>query len=250
MKGSMEQFWTFFAFPLNLILALLCAFFLYWLWKSRPECTLVRFLLSPSATISAVLLLLASCLWIGLTGDSGFVQSLFFVAALLYVQFVLFLIILRGWKPAGRPVRWRFLLVHAGLLLAMGAGFWGSPDSSESRVRLEKGQAVREAFRLDGRRDILAYELRLDDFKSEFSTDGRPVHYEAMVSVDGLESISITVNNPHSARLGEDIYLASVSESGCVFQIVREPWRYLAMAGIVMLLAGAFMLFVKGPVRR
>ena len=30
-------------------------------------------------------------------------------------------------------------------------------------------------------------------------------------------------------------------------QIVREPWRGLTLAGIVMLLLGAFMLFVAGP---
>ena len=53
----------------------------------------------------------------------------------------------------------------------------------------------------------------------------------------------------YSMRLGEEVYLTSVSDSGCVLQIVREPWRYFALAGILMLLAGAFMLFIKGPQR-
>ena len=69
------------------------------------------------------------------------------------------------------------------------------------------------------------------------------------MAVDGAVPVRITVNHPYSVRLGEDIYLASASEGGCVFQIVREPWRYFALAGILMLLAGAFLLFIKGPRR-
>ena len=55
--------------------------------------------------------------------------------------------------------------------------------------------------------------------------------------------------NEKNVRFGEDIYLTSVSDEGCVFQIVREPWRYFALVGILMLIAGAFMLFVGGPRR-
>jgi hypothetical protein len=87
------------------------------------------------------------------------------------------------------------------------------------------------------------------DYSTEYSSDGKPVHYEARVSVDGQVPATITVNNPLSIGIGRDIYLASISDDGCVFQIVIEPWRYLALAGIIMLLAGAFMLFIKGPVR-
>ena len=57
------------------------------------------------------------------------------------------------------------------------------------------------------------------------------------------------VNRPYGVRFGQDIYLASVSEDSCVLQIVREPWRYFALAGIIMLLAGAFLLFINGPRR-
>jgi hypothetical protein len=76
-----------------------------------------------------------------------------------------------------------------------------------------------------------------------------PSYYEATVSVDGEEPAVLSVNHPISAGLSEDIYLASVSEEFCILQIVREPWRYFALTGILMLIAGAFMLFVKGPGR-
>ena len=49
----MSSFWTFFAFPLNLLLALLWACGWGWLWKNRPDNRIVKFLLSPAATISS-----------------------------------------------------------------------------------------------------------------------------------------------------------------------------------------------------
>ena len=55
------------------------------------------------------------------------------------------------------------------------------------------------------------------------------------------------VNHPYSVKFGEDLYLSSVSENSCVLQIVKEPWRYFALAGIILILAGAFMLFINGP---
>jgi uncharacterized membrane protein HdeD (DUF308 family) len=36
-------------------------------------------------------------------------------------------------------------------------------------------------------------------------------------------------------------------ERYAIIEIVREPWQWLSMAGIVMLMAGAVMLFVRGP---
>ena len=79
--------------------------------------------------------------------------------------------------------------------------------------------------------------------------DGKPIHYEALVSVNGCDPVALTVNHPYSLKFGQDIYLASVSDDSCVLQIVREPWRYFALSGIVMMLAGAFLLFINGPRR-
>lgn len=245
----MEQFWTFFAFPLNLMLAVIWMVGWRWLWKNHKENSAIRFLLSPAATVSSILLLTVSCLWIGFTGDTDFVQSILFVTVLLYFQTVIYMVILRGWRRSDGVIRWRFLFIHAGLLLAVGAGFWGSPDSSEVRVKLDRGESAREAYRLDGGRSVLTYELSLDNYLAEFSNDAKPVHYEAVIRIDGGDPVSITVNHPYNVSFGEDIYLTSVSDKGCVFQIVDEPWRYFALTGIVMLIIGAFMLFIKGPGR-
>ena len=245
----MNGFWTFFAFPLNLLLAVFMIVCLAWLWKNRTESRLVRFLLSPAATISAIILLLAACLWIGFSGDRTFVESVAFVAVLLYIQVVLLLVTLRGWSNSSGRIRWRFLLMHAGLLLAVGSGFWGAPDSTELRLALSRGEEAETAYEMNGSLTGLGYRVRLTDYKVEYSDEGMPSFYEATVSVDGKEPAVLSVNHPISAGLGEDIYLASVSEEFCILQIVREPWRYFSLAGILMLISGAFMLFIKGPRR-
>ena len=138
----MQEFWTFFAFPLNLILALLWVCGWGWLWKNRPNCRVIKFILSPAATISSILLLVLACLRIGFSGNREFVQSVPFVLILLYIQTVVYLITLRGWKRVDGKVRSRFVLIHLGLLLALGAGFWGNPDSTEMRVALNKGVSM------------------------------------------------------------------------------------------------------------
>ena len=244
----MEHIWSFFAFPLNLLLALLWLVSWGMLWKNRPESKLVRWLLSPYATILSISLLSVVGLWIGFSGNRDFVQSIPFVIILLFAQTVIWLITLRGFRRNGN-VRWRFLLIHLGLLLALGAGFWGSPDSSELRVKLVRGQETRTAYKMDGSVTPLDFAIRMDDYKMTLSDDGKPSYYEAIVAIDDAAPEVITVNHPYSVSLGEDVYLASVSEGGCVLQIVREPWRYFALVGIIMLLAGAFMLFIHGPKR-
>jgi hypothetical protein len=105
------------------------------------------------------------------------------------------------------------------------------------------------AFREDGSVTGLGYSLKMLDYKIELSDSGVPSAYEAVMSVDEGEAVDLTVNDPFSVGFGEDIYLASVTAEYCILQIVREPWRYFALAGIIMLLAGAFMLFIKGPRR-
>ena len=245
----MEHIWSFFAFPLNIMLAVLWTAGLWWLWKNMRGSCVVRFLLSPAATISALCLLILSCLWIGLSGIRDFVQSVLFICILLYVQAVVLLITFRGWRRPDGVIRWRFMLIHAGLLLSVGAGFWGAPDVSELRVRMERGDVTETAFRMDGNVTGLGYSLRLDDYCTELSQDGKPSYYEVVVAVNGGEPVKISVNHPYSVKFGEDIYLSSVSEDYCVLQIVREPWRYVTLIGIIMLLAGAFLLFIKGPRR-
>lgn len=251
----------FLAFPLDLILAALWLIAVFALWRNGRKSLLVRFMLSSAATVSSIVLFLALCLVIGLTDNRELAGSWISVFVLLYIQTVLLFVILRGWRRKTATgarvgaIRWRFLIIHAGLLLALGSAFWGAPDTTSVRMQVEKGIPENVAYDFDGRQVWLDYEIELKDFRVETYSDGTPSMYEAMLSVDGKD-VQIKVNHPYSKGFGEDIYLCGYdAESGsetasCILEVVYEPWKYGAVAGIILLLLGALLLFLGGPDRR
>lgn len=250
---------SFLSFPLNLVLALIWAGSVFILWKNRRKSGFVGFMLSKAGTISSILLFLTFSLVIGLTGKRNLVSTWVFAAVLLYFQTVLLFVILRGCCqsfPDGKgKIRWRFLLNHAGLLLAVSSAFWGASDSDTLYVRAIKNHPVKEAIRIDGTGTWLPYDLELKDFRMEEYDNGVPSMFEADIAIDG-QSVTLRVNEPYSVSFGSDIYLngydvaSGADSSYCILQIVREPWRYAAVAGILMMLAGAMLLFINGPERR
>ena len=242
---------SFFSFPLNLILALLWIIAVAMSIRHASDSKVVRFMLSPTATLAAIGLFSLACLIIGLTGNREWVRSFPFIIIYLFLMTVLLYVVIRGWK-AGNEVRWRFLLNHAGLLLALSAAFFGAPDSETLRVQTFKDVPVREAFRMDGSRVWMSHEIELKDFNVGYYENGTPSAYEAEVAVDG-KNVLIKVNHPYSMGLSEDLYLSSYDlEAGeyCILQLVREPWKYPALAGVLMMLSGAMLLFIQGPRKR
>lgn len=252
---------AFFLFPLNLILAILWFGLMVWLYNDRRKSLFVRFMLSTEATCIAVLSFLILALITGCTGMREIVRTWPSAIVFLYFQTVLFFVIMRGWRlPTATgarlgTVRWRFLLNHVGILLAVGAAFWGSPDSETMRVRALRGLPVKEAFKMDGSSAWLPYEIILNDFSVNTYEDGTPSMYEALLTV-GDEDVILRVNSPFARSFGEDLYLvgydpdAGSQSQYCVIEIVREPWKYAAVSGIIMMIAGALLLFINGPVKR
>ncbi len=235
----MQQAISFFSFPLNLILALLWAGSMLLLWKHKRKSLFVRFMLSKAATISAISLLLVYSLIIGFTGNRDLVFTWIFAIILLYFQTVLIFVLFRGRRQ---------FIHHIGLLVAVSSAFWGTPDSSELRLKAVRDVPVREAFRTDGSTAWLPYEITLKDFRAETWDNGVPSMYEADVVIDD-EQVTLKVNHPYSSAFGEDVYLSGAGDGRgyCVLQIVREPWKYGALVGIILMLAGAFLLFIEGP---
>ena len=105
---------------------------------------------------------------------------------------------------------------------------------------------------MSGRTTMLDCELQLVDFKIDYYAEGQPSMFEATVAVDG-ESATLRVNHPHHRTWSEMIYLVSYDTESpdraryCVVEVVREPWRWLSVVGIVMLIAGAVLMFARGP---
>lgn len=238
---------SFFAFPLNVILLSGWILGCLLLWNHCRKSLIVRFFLSTTGTIFSVSAFLIACLVIGFTGNRDIASSWVFVCIMLLLQTVLLFVIMRGWReqtPTGArlgAVRWRFLLLHLGLLVALGSAFWGAPDVQTMRMKALADMPTQEAYHMDGKPEWLSYDIVLKDFDQS--------SYEALVEVDGKVA-KIKVNHPYSRTLCEDVYLMAYDESGCVLEIVREPWKYGTMAGIAMLLAGALLLFLRGPQRQ
>lgn len=251
----------FLAFPLDLILAALWLIAVFALWRNGRKSLLVRFMLSLSATVSSIVLFLALCLVIGLTGNRELAGSWISAFVFLYIQTVLLFVILRGWRRKTATgarvgaIRWRFLIMHSGLLLAIGSAFWGAPDTQSLRMQVEKGIPQNVAYNSDGRQTWLEYEVELKDFRVETYSDGTPSMYEADLAIDGKDA-TVKVNHPFAKGFGEDIYLCGYdSEAGsesayCILEVVYEPWKYGALAGIILMLSGALLLFLGGPDRR
>lgn len=239
-----------FRFPLNVIILLGWCYLLYELYRNRQRNVLAQYMLSTEATILSVILLIAGCVIAGLqrhpaTTSYPFVVSLFFVLSQLTM------VVLRGWRNA-QGIRWRFLCNHVGLWLAVGAGFWGAPDTDVMRLMVVADVPNSRAYHTDGYTTMLDYEMILADFRVDMYDNGTPMAYEADVVVDGKQ-VTLAVNHPYSRTIAEDIYLVGYEPYAdgvaCIVQVVRQPWKWVMAAGIVMLIAGAIMMFVQGSKR-
>ena len=237
-----------FRFPLNVVVLALWAMLMTMLYRDRAGNACSRFMLSREATWLALGMVVVIGVTLGLQRKPSS-TAWPAVCSLLFVQSHLLLVILRGWRNK-RGIRWRFCLTHIGLFLALGAGFWGAPDREQLRTPVHPYPSD-EAYTMQGEPRRLPYTLELKDFRIEQSESGTPTHYEAQLMVDDA-MVTLRVNHPYARTISEKIYLVSfpTSPSGeryAIVEIVSEPWQWLSATGILMLIAGAMLLFIQGP---
>lgn len=261
----------FLAFPLNVVFAVLWIFLLWKLYKEGKPLKITRLLSSYRTSIISIVLFICGCLVIGLfpqlsdaeaemrkgiiasLGCYNFMTSWIFITILFILLSNLALITIHAFYHR-KNARKRFLLNHAGLWLALFAGFFGSSDTQTLRIPLYKDQPAREAYDMNGSSYHLDYEMELLSFQVDYYPNGRPSRFAADVRL-GNEEALLEVNHPYSYRLGEDVYLTGYDmqrgneTNYCIVQIVRQPWKYITVAGILMMLAGAILLFINGPKR-
>ena len=235
-----------FAFPLNIVTMALWGVVVYLLYKNRENSTVAKSLLSIYATWLSLGSMAATGIYLGLQREPN-ATSWLVVVGILFTLTHLLLITMRGWRTA-QGIRWRFTLLHAGLIIALGAGFWGAPDRVQLRTMLPTKSTITHAYHLDGTMTNLGYALQLRGLDAEYNENGTPTHFEAAVNIDN-EDVTLRVNHPYNRTFSEKIYLVSIGNdaSYCVVEIVREPWQWASLAGIILLLAGAVMLFLRGP---
>ena len=247
LEGVVQFSIVFFRFPMNIILMALWLYGVVELYRRGAKSVVARYLLSVSATVTSIFVLAVGCIVMGLQRRPA-TDSYLFLMAILFALTQLTMVTLRGWRNSS-GVRWLFLLCHAGLLLVLAAGFWGAPDKDVMRMRVT-AEPSREMLYENGSRGIVDYTLALKDLRVEYYSNGTPSSYEADVEVAD-RVVTLSVNHPYRVSMGEHIYPTSVDEKGstCIVQLVRQPWQKVTLAGIVMLIAGAVLMFLRGPRR-
>lgn len=238
-----------FCFPLNILVIALWLTAIIALYRKGSASPFTKFMLSRGATWLALSVMAVVGVVLGLQRVPA-TTSWCVVVAILFVLTHLSFVILRGWRNI-HGVRVRFILTHVGLWLALGAGFWGAPDREQLRMAVD-ATPTNEAYTMKGTLSILPYEIALEELIVERNEQGVATHYEARVCLED-KSVVLRVNHPYDRTLTQKIYLASVKETAegdvAILEIVDEPWQWLSMAGIVMLILGGLLLFMRGPQR-
>ena len=233
--------------PLNILCLALWLVLVVIAYRKGADSGFAKVMLSRGATWLSLLVMAGVGIALGVERIPSS-SAWFVVVGLLFVLTHLTFVILRGWRNNG-GVRWRFVLTHVGLWLALGAGLWGAPDREALRLAVDN-VATNEAYTLEGAIRRLPYEVALRELVVERNESGLATNYEAVVDVAG-EVVELRVNHPYNLSFGEKLYLVSVSERGdyAVLEAVSEPWQWFSALGIVMLIAGALLLFLRGPRR-
>ena len=240
-----------FSFPLNIFVLALWIMLITMMYRNRANNVCARFMLSREATCLSLAMMVAIGIVLGLQREPS-TTAWPTVVSLLFVQSHLLFVILRGWSNR-KGIRWRFCLTHIGLLLALGAGFWGAPDREQLRTSVHNYPS-NEAYTMEGEHRFLPYTIEMIAHRIQWSGNDAPTHYEAKILIDD-ETATLTVNHPYSRTISEKIYLVSFATSPygdryAIIEIVNEPWQWLSATGIIMLIAGAILLFVQGPRKR
>lgn len=256
----------FMSFPVNICVALLWMALTWYGYKEAQNNKLIQMISSLECSIVSISLFIAAMLIVGLfpqnsdilidgsllsaLGVYDFTGSWIFIAILFLLMTNLGFITIKGIFHKKKN-RYRFLLNHIGLWLALFAGFLGSSDAQTLRVPAYKGTSVRESYDINGKMHTLPYEITFNSLKVDYYENGAPKHFAADIVV-GDENALVEVNAPFKYNITDDVYLISYDPSAgsdsqyCVLQVVSHPWKYVMLTGIAMMLMGALLLFING----
>lgn len=231
--------YSIFAFPSGLALGAAVVALLYVVERRWGRCKAVERARSPHA----------ACLLLGLTAAyvvaggllpalADFSSSWPFVTLLSALEMHLALVIIHRLRSFHFRRDLAFILVHAGLWLALFSGMAGAADTRKTDIFVTMQPAGRSPR-------LLSFDIDRNP------ADGSPIQYSATVVMDG-DTIGVAVNSPYSASIADDIYLvdfdtdmATGKVTYCVLQNVHQPWKYPLLAGIVMLLTGTLALTLR-----
>ena len=243
-----------FAFPINAAVLFAALAGLWVLWREKPGGAVCRWLASGNASIALIAAFLICCLILGMKmqhadavsfpGFGNVRRTWWFILISIALMANLFMVILSRRKKGIR-----FILNHIGVLVALIGCFFGAPDHTVSRA-IVSGEAVHEAVGENGEIVPLPAAMKLDGFNVELDQRGNVRNYMALIDVDG-KKVELRVNHPYRISISDDVYLTSYDRDNpepqyCIVEVVRQPWKYLIWAGIVMMMAGGILMFARG----
>lgn len=243
-----------FAFPINAAVLFAALAGLWVLWREKPGGAVCRWLASGNASIALIAAFLICCLILGMKmqhadavsfpGFGNVRRTWWFILISIALMANLFVVILSRRKKGIR-----FILNHIGVLVALIGCFFGAPDHTVSRA-IVSGEAVHEAVGENGEIVPLPAAMKLDGFNVELDQRGNVRNYMALIDVYG-KKVELRVNHPYRISISEDVYLTSYDRDNpepqyCIVEVVRQPWKYLIWAGIVMMMAGGILMFARG----
>lgn len=281
-----EVKWSAFSSPVNffVLLALLAVLFVAHVLRRRVA--LFRFLSSTAAAIPALVSTVVLTLMMGLTrqdGDGGWFSSMLtcwsFVLTYLYLTIILGMTTLRRLSGMvasccsvvhhdvtprhNAPRRWTaevaFLLNHAGLLVTIVCATLGSADMQ--RVKMLTAEHTVQWRAIDQQRHVkeMPVGIALKRCILETYDNGAPRRFASEIDVVTRTGkriqTTVDVNQPVEVE-GWKIYQFDYDtdplsgQTLSVLELVRDPWWPAVMAGIVMMMAGALMMFLMHPVQR
>lgn len=255
---------SFMAFPVNVAIVAVLAGLLFVAVREWGDSVFVRLLASRQMSVATLLLVAAACMVLGLVpqdtgavdariisalGFDRFTSSLVFYFVMLLLMVHLMVVTMRYNKS--RRMVWRFRINHIGLLVTLAALCFGAADTHRFRAVVPIGGTVERAFDSEGVSHRLGYTFTLTGFDMEYYGNGTPSRFSADAMVNGSHA-NITVNHPWRATWKDDVYLVGYDVKAgkdsvyCIMEFVCQPWKYAVVLGMVMMAAGAVLMFWGG----
>lgn len=250
------------AFPINAAFVILIIGLIFVANREKSDSNFLRMLASKQMSIISISLFVLACLIIGLfpqnsnanndtdiLGIKDYTSSILFYSVILLMMTHLTAVIFR--YKRSRPKVLRFRLNHIGLLIILFGLGLGTADTHRWRAVVHVGETINIAYDTNGQPHSLGYDLRLVNFNAEYYDNGVPSHFAADAEING-KTAHITVNHPYGATWRDDIYLsgydttAGTNSDYCILEFIRQPWKYAVMLGVLMMAAGAILMFWGG----
>ncbi len=261
-----------FAAPLNIVLLILFALIIIYLYTLTPQHPTLRRLMGRKMSFALILSYALMLLLVGFIPQDRFLQSvteggwmrrmglydvvhsypfILINLALLLSLGMVSIKHLRHFTLRGVTLS----LGHIGLWLLLSSGLFGAGSLREYRVAVEEGQRGRMAINAEGQMEPLPFEVKLEGFSVEHYPSGAPRSYCSSVELldnhaQVVKSGEILVNSP-MVHSGYYIYQSGFDPpTKSIFRVVYDPWLYIAKSGIYMLIGAAILMIFLSVERR